>query len=299
MKLEQAISELFDTFARLNSSLEQFKKKSQLDHHLPVYLPQPQFDNSCAIKKREIAIMALSQLWHKDKQLNLPLSGFLSISPETAATVTTLNHHKKIFQQQIKVIRNLSKGHSTLKNHGKIVSLLEQLLSQAGLRTPSLRIALQQLHIERLNLQRCYCQLRLLPNQLESVSWTWAKQHSEIQQISVKEAQQIYQALPDDHRLKTNALLQLSTLPSSEKLAYKRDKKKQLRANICWQEASQIKRKAVTVSGILLSTDTTLPRFRWPDDNDHSRLSRMDQKISDQALIPGLHLYRYNHLKNP
>ncbi|NRB42548.1 MAG: hypothetical protein HRU20_29435 [Pseudomonadales bacterium] len=295
--LEVEIENLFQSFSLLQTHIDQFHLQARADDKLPIYLPNFQ---SCIKpeKQRLAAINALCQLRFDDKSDQLPETGLLCISEETAKTARLVNQEKHRFQQQIKTIRNHCLDHPTAKNHGKVAVLLEQLLAQGGLRNPSLQTALKTLNIQRLNLQRCYCQLRILPNALESLSWTWAKSHSEIQKLTHTQAMQLCQQLPDEHAAKQAALATLSMLAKNAPLAFKRKKQKQLRANICWRENQQIKRKAVTVSGVLLTTDTQLPRFRWPDENEHSRLSRMDQKIETAAIIPALHLYRYKDLPN-
>ena len=295
-QINQAVDGLCHKLATLEQAVHDFKAQAMADGDRPVYLPEPEFKALSATQQRQLAIESLCHLWHNDSQRPMPKTGLLSLSPASIAAAQQLNASKQAFKLHIKTMRQQFAQHKSIKNNGKLATLLDHLLAQAGLRDGPLKHAMQALNIQRLNLQRCYCQLRILPEHLESVSWTWANCHSEVQKISVGDAIDLCQALPDNHPTKPGALQILASMPVTEALAYKKDKNRQLRANISFYQNQLLQRKAVTVSGILLTGDDSLPRSRWPEESTQTRLTRLDQKIHSSALIPALHLYQYKAL---
>ena len=151
--------------------------------------------------------------------------------------------------------------------------------------------------ISRLDLLRCYAQIRVLPSPLESVSWTWAKTHSSIDPITVAQAITMAENLPKE-KTKAFALEMLACLKPTERLVLKKKLPNQLRANLVWREAGERKRKAVTISGIVVGQDAALPQYVWRDDPANSdqktqRLSRVDTTIEAEPYIKALGIHRY------
>ena len=293
--LELAIAELLLKTKALFRQRDLFYEAALVDIDRLVFLPE--YENQNLIKQRQLAVNALCQLWHEDKHQLLPQTGFLSCSVETLQLAIAFNNSKSAFQHQIKLIRQLTPKHKLQKQHGKTAYLIEQVLAEGGRRNDDLTKAFKTLGIARLDLQKCYKNIRILPAHLQSLSWTWAKTHTEIQKMSHKQAVEICKALDIDDPLRIKALAQLATINQSETLVYKRKKKPQLRANLVYTEQKLIKRKAITVSGVLLSSDLHTPRFRWPNSSEQTRLLRMDKIIEDEVFIHGLHLYRYKNLE--
>ena len=74
-----------------------------------------------------------------------------------------------------------------------------------------------------------------------------------------------------------------------------------VRKNVKIQNDNEIKRKAVTISGIALSQDSSLPKsWVWRDDPGaldpkapKDRLTRMDTKIESEPYVKALSLHLY------
>lgn len=285
------IKRLCNLFDQLQASKSHFQECSYKDD-LPVYLPEREGREINNASAKQAAIDSLCSLWFDDYSNDKILSGLLCCSKETISAAETFNQKKALFKQQIIKIRDNGNN-----NKGKISLLIEQIMSEAGRRNKPLVEALEAIRISRLDLTRCYTQLRVLPDNLDAVSWTWAQSHTESQQVTRNEAVELAKSLINksiDGQMKYEfAMNKLALLPESECLAYKRTKNKQLRANISWLEDDKLKRKAVTVSGVLLYESTSLPRLRWPDESKQTRLQRLDKTIEDDAYIESLRLFRY------
>ncbi len=295
-KFDNAINQLLIKTTYMFNQRDLFYECAMEDVQRPVFLPEMDMKNHSSHHQRQLAIASGCRLWFDEETSQYPKTGCLSSSNETIALAKAYNDSKTAFKEQIQLIRALGNEHKLNKHHAKSAYFIEQLLLAGGRRNETLIKSFKTLGIERLDLQKCYTKIRILPPKLESVSWTWAKSHSEIHQVSYGQVLDICKELAPDDPIRIRALSQLSKLSQNEKLAYKRQKKPQLRANITFTENNNIQRKAITVSGILLTSNETLPRFRWPNDNDQTRLNRIDRSIEDEVFIQGLHLYRYKKL---
>ncbi len=287
------VIQLLKRFDRLSQSCHEFSNSIKSDQGLPWILPT--FDGPEALARKQAA-QSLTQLWHPDAGNESLEAGLLCCSKTTLQLAEQLNQHKSQFQAIIMEIRKHGTGDKT-----RVDKLVERVLQKEGRRTDELSLALKQAGINRLDLLKCYAKIRVLPPNLRSISWTWAKTHSAIVSITHKEAVELAQNLTNPKAMHT-ALSLLSNIPSGEKLAMKKKLPNQLRANLVWLENEIPQRKAVTISGIVLSQDPKLPKFVWrenPDANENNveRLTRWDTQIDATVYIRALNIHRY--LKQP
>lgn len=285
------VADLLQTFEATQAACGDLARTVRADAALPLFLPNYGGD---AGTEREAAIRSMTQLWHLDPGASVVEAGLLCASAGTVAAAEALNRRKQQFQAAVQAIRAIGKNKDKLR----ITRLIERVLQEEGRRTEALQEALATARINRLDLLRCYAQLRILPPGLESISWTWAKTHSAIVQVRLDEAIEMAGHLANPATSAT-ALELLYRLPRDEKLAYKKHLPNQLRANLVWLEDDQRLRKAVTISGVVLCQAPTLPRYIWRDNPACSdtpsaaRLSRTDVGIESGAYVRALNLHRY------
>ncbi|MDH5572748.1 MAG: hypothetical protein OEY89_13360, partial [Gammaproteobacteria bacterium] len=271
------IEKLIHKYNVLIALNEQFKESLSSDHLLPVWLPEPYLQNS-----RELAIKALTRLWNHDAD-DYPLSGMICASNHTAMIAVKLNTAKKEFKDVISEIKKDAGQQKT-----RVSTLIERVLSEEKGRPEAIVKALKKAQIGRLNLLDCYKKIQILPSNLKSISWTWAKQHKEINRISRQDAVDMIESLNGTETREIVSKL-LDQHPEYEPLAYVKGINRQLRANLVWVEGNQIKRKPIVTSNIVVISDKTLPRkFKWANDDSPERLSRSDIEISSEPYIRAL-----------
>ncbi len=283
----EAVIDLMRAYDALQDSQAEFRSAILADKNLPCFLPGFHGDS---IQARSHAIPAMTRNFYLDENEEEQLAGLVCATADTVDAVARLNHVKDQFQQAVATVRELGGSKKTA-----IDKLVDRALHREGRRTEALERALSRLHLHRLDLLRCYAHIRVLPPKLESISWTWATRHSSIKLIELVEAEAMANALPVP-ATRSAVLHALSQLKPGEKLAMKKSLPNTLRANIVFWEEGIRKRKAINVSGILLSQDLNLPKHViWRDDPGESplRLERSDVAIQKLAYIPALNLYRY------
>jgi len=252
---------------------------------LPFLLPTYEGPDAQA---REAAWLSLTRLWFPAAG-ETPLSaGLLCASEETLDSARQYNDTKTAFFESVKALRELDQSSSA----PKLEQLLNKVLKKEGMREGKLELAIQRLGLSLLDLNHCYAKIRILPANLESISWTWATRNSRIEQITYKNAESMADALTNE-KSQSYARDQLGRLKPGEPLARKRMQPPQLRANLVFYKDGKRTRQLVPLSGIALSRDLTLPNSVWRDASSQERLSRNDAGIEQEAHIESLMLYRY------
>lgn len=293
----ELVLELLQKYEELEAANSRFADAVRADRDLPLLLPE-----CVGAPNRELAIKAMTRIWHLEPGESLPQAGVVCSSPATILIANELNEIKKKFKAAIISVRDELEG-----NTFRLDKCIERLLLQqddkdnARRRNKELQLALKRTKIDRLDLLRCYANVRVLPKDLISISWTWARTHSAIDPISRENA--ILQAEKlNDGEAKDVALTLLTALEPGQMLAYKKKLPNQLRANLLYHENGDVKRKAVTISGIALSQDSTLPKkWVWRDDPGEqdpkapmNRIPRSDSRIDLEPYIKALHLHLYS-----
>ena len=262
----------------------------------PIYVPQYSVDKDAQMSEpaREAALKSITQLFHTREGEFMAEAGVLCASPETVKVIEQLNVAKGKFKDAIKDIRLYQKDTDIAV--AKFDKLIRDEITEKGLRSNTLNDAMGTAGIRSLDLKRCYAQIRIMPKRLDVFSWTWAKTHSRIKKVSIKEAMAMARALTGD-RARDTAIDILSQCPSNETLVRKIGLPPQLRANYAYKEDDSIIRKSCPVSGIVIAQQVTLPRMFWREkpvktDDDSDRLPRIST-IENESFVTSLHLHRY------
>ncbi len=289
---ENHISDLLHSYNEMDSTRKalarSIRNEAPQEMFLPTYVGP-------ADEQGQAVIKSLIEIWNIDSKEVRINAGLLCASDNVIDRALALNEAKKCFQQAVAAIRALSPDSAKRSGIDKLA--LRALADQHG-RSKELKKALASARISRLNLTHCYRQIRVLPSKLESISWTWAKSHSDIKEVSMDQALELADTLLAEET-RQRAFEALNATANTDAIfAQKKDKSNQLRANIVFEEDGLRKRKSVTISGIVLCPSTTLPRCVWRDnpgllDIETDRLTRSDKRIESEPFIKELRLYRY------
>lgn len=286
----ELFTHLSDTYLALEKTRLHFIEAAKQDSSSPFFIP-PHPDNPSP--NRNDAIESTAILWNSDTNENRIKSGLLCVSNNTLQATEHFNTAKIAFKDAILRIRKAEKDTKTRFDH-----LVERIYERETERPEEIKLALKRLKISRLDLERCYSHIRILPPQLNSISWSWKRSNIDAHRMTRDKAIELAENLSN---LETRRVVIsiLSNISPKEELVQMRQTPNQLIANLVWKEIGQVKRKAVGISGVVLCQEKALPRYVWRedpgpiDDDNRSRLKRMDTTIEEEAFIHILRLHRY------
>lgn len=317
--LSEKVIDMGRSFAALKECCAELAGSLRGDTELQMFLPD--FDGDMR-EGRELAINAITRLWWPELDEPAIKYGFLCVSSKSANLALALNTAKTDFKGKIAVIKSQIKDDAKerklrLKTIGdndddkkeqedknRIDKLVDWALNREGSRTPELNRVLKNMHLNRLDILKCYAAIRVLPESTRSVSYTWAVTHSSASKITVEEARIMVKSLQDEN-LKKSIEPRLDRLDPREILVHKKKLPNQLRANITYMEDGEVKRSLKTVSGIMVCFCEQMPQVIWrkePSSEEiEARLHRIDSTIESKPLIRALDIYRYINpqLKEP
>ena len=296
MSSSALVEKLLASYNVLTASCDRFRHiVTHTDNNLPFILPDycgPLATSSDKQAARSIAVNAITQLWHLDEGEYLPSAGLLCVNAEALIEVEALNNAKSKFKQAILALRDTNKS-----NKSSVDKLIAQIIIAAPKRDELLIKALKRAQLSRLDLLRCYANIRVMPTNLRSISWTWARTHSTSKTLNVAHARKLGEAL-ETEALRSMVADLLSGYKEDDLLAYKKKLPNRLQANLVWKEDEQVRRKAVTISGIVLSPEKSLPKYIWRNNPDKeepplpsNRIRRIDAKIMPEPFIKALKLH--------
>ncbi len=296
---QQLIMDLYESYQVMSGACNILAAAVRSDgRDYPIYVPtfSDDAEENTSEQARDAALRSMTQLFHLRENEYLAEAGILCASAKTVYAVQALNKAKDDFKAAIKEIRLYKKKADVATS--KIDKLIADEMEERGVRTDALIEAMGTAGIRSLDLKRCYAKVRIMPEQLDVFSWTWATSHSRIMKITVKEAEAMARSLTDENKRET-ALDILSGCPRDEILVRKIALLPQLRANYAFKENDVIVRKSCPVSGIVIAQQKFMPRKLWreqPSTEDKedkpTRIKRLSS-IEKVAFVPSLHLHRY------
>lgn len=295
MSVVAVIKALHQAFSRLEEATAKAEVALWRDRALPVVLPE----HPVGAAQREVAIAELTRLRHRNDGDPHIRSGIVCASPATVDAIEALNLAKAAFKETVVAFRK-AQDNEKHSNH----LLLRRFLEQTNESIPvdewsDLEISFARLQWHRLDLLHCYANVRILPPDTHTVSWTWATVHSAQTVIKKERAIQLAMAL-DDPEKQAIALADLGKVRQNELIQFKR-LPPQLRMNVMHPGGKNGRSTAYTVSGILIQPNTRLPEYIWrpaPVPDTHKlrrRVKRSDAALSAEPCVPLLHLYLRNH----
>jgi len=210
----------------------------------------------------------------------LALSGVLCVESETLEQIDAINSLKARIKTQV----------VAFKKHGhQQRGFLERVApSDAGV----FEVFSQMPPGERIDWWRTYAQIRVLAPTIESVSFTWAKSHTQIIRYEYEQVLKTAEALKNE-QTRERVLSRLGQIGQSVPLLFRRKQAPQLRANLVFNDEGERVRSSTPVSGVLVVARERLPRVVYHAPRRDDRLERFDRKIADEPIIPELNIYTY------
>lgn len=277
----ELINELSIAYEEMAKQCHQFKKCSMLDQEMGYECYIPTFDPDERARQspeaRNAAVQASIGLTISEVKTAPEIcTGLLCASPQTVQTVEAMNEAKAAFKAVVLDIRQL---------HAKKISA-----ARDGL----LQMAMKSAGVGTLDLRECYRQIRIMPTQLNSFSWTWATSHSRMQRVTVEEALKMADNLRDEQAVQIVKDLLNNNCTRGEYLVRRVKQPNQMRANYAFVDNEEVVRKSCPVSGVVIAQQKHLPRLFWRPDPGKKRDSLARESIIEaEPLVKALDLYRY------
>lgn len=297
--LIRELSEAFETILVTGANLHDSIMKDH-DSGYPVLIPtfgDSESDHR-SYNARLAAMQSLTRLTICRDETSLRAAGIVCGSDTTVDAATTYNCAKQRFKKTVMAIRDFQSQDNAPAS--RISRLIKTEITEKGYRSTELRDAMRTARIADLDLKRCYAQIRIMPPQLEMISWTWTTKHSRIIRLSFDEAIKLAAELPNPKTAEIAASLIQAYCDPGQPLARKVPLPNQLRANYAWIENGEVLRGSAPISGVVIAQQSTLPRTLWrPDpgssgENTPVRLSRKSS-LEKNPVVQALQLYRYVH----
>ncbi len=278
------VDALSSAYVEVTDKILQVEKQILKDGKARLPLSIPDNDHLAEHSARAAAIHSISRV---RRDPSLIQSGLLCASKETVAAIEQLNLAKDRFKATVQSVKGGVKKTSKALQH--------MIQANAKLtRDKRLASALKAMGALSFDLRTCYAHVRVLPANTQSVSWTWAMKHKRIVKFTVPEAFELVSRMADDNA-RLAAEIQLKQLSASGILIQEIDMPPQLKANIKYLDVSeQLIKKSITVSGVLIAPQETLPVTLWRDQPKVQGIRIGRPKLREaEVFIPTLGLYRY------
>ena len=288
----EKITALSDRYRDLEEAIQRVQTAIERDAmHCARFIPTfgTTQDQHTSIDALKAASHSLTRLY-LEREAECPTQyGLICASPNTIEHIEALNLAKSTFKKVILEIRAVKKSRDAAS--ASIQKLIEQEVTDKGFRTPQLTEAMHNRRLTGLDLKRCYAKIRVLPPDLEMLSWTWATNHYRSQKLTREKAIALAEKLPTTSR--QTALDKLKQAGSNEEFVRKVPLPNQLRCNYATLDGE---RASTPVSGVLIAQQSSLPlRMKWRDDPGEQEAQQVARRTSlePKMYIKALRLYRY------
>ncbi|CAH0990338.1 hypothetical protein SIN8267_00430 [Sinobacterium norvegicum] len=229
---------------------------------------------------------AYSDYWYTgdgDGRKTKNYHGLYLADDRTVACAIDVNAMKSSFKHAVQQIQKEDK---------------QQWLLEYGMINNRYREQLTTAQLSRLNLKQTYRHIPILNTSPAKIGFSWYTQGKSITRVSKQQAYDRLAKFGDSSHIRIQQQ-KLATLNDYEKLAIVQKQAPLVRANIVYQQGTEIIRKATNSSLPFIIADThhgRLPEFNQINElppQTHTRLRRSDSKISDDVFLPSIRAYRY------
>lgn len=277
------INRLAKAANHLESLCLALKNAAVEDKNLPFFLPP----STPGEGSRAHAMLSLTRVWVKEANEVDVIGGLLCISERTAALIPPINEAKLALKEQITAIKDVD-----MKN----MSMKDALMRKFGVkeRGEALTSELKRNGLERIDLQKCYSRIRILPSPLITLSWTWARKHTQVTSIDLKTAEALIRRSikdPDEYAM---AIAVLHRNASNARILRKRLNPPQLRcAFVHIENRKQVRSQEYAGSPLLVVQDHLPKALKWrehPGDAEseyvpHSDVNNVAVKINSRTAL--------------
>jgi len=269
VRLKRANSDIISVAGQLRESILQ-------DHDdYPVYAPTfsaDELERQSKLARIAVADAVRDIFFTKKEDVAIP-SAFLCASPTTLSLVSELNAAKLRLKAAVAAI----KDGSAFQN-------------SRGFRTEDLRQAMRLNAVGAVDLKRVYAQLKILPPDVQRLSWTWARNHTACVRLSREKVEDRVEKLEmEDPSAASAARIALSHIDDTD-FQLRKPLPDQLRINFTYQDSGVIHRSSGPVSGVLFAGQRSLPLLKWKDQPENESVG--SQGRAREPLIGALNIYQ-------
>lgn len=279
-----AVSGLYNAFQDLTRSNLVVREMIN-NSPLPVWLP-PHY-TGCPSPTQTCSTL-LTELWNLDpheqvERSTYPPSGLICASPQLIVAIQDLNSAKNRFKATIKGIRTSKKKFNF---EGKLKE------------DPEFKEVMYKKGLSRIDLMACYRQIRVLPPNVQAVSWSWALQAASVEKIRVSDL--IDRLCSGTYGQDDYMLNSLANMNPNDFIVERKKKSPQLKVNIKIvgnEDSDSDGWFSSACSGVMVIQEHALPNpagIIWRDEKDSvKRGSRCKSVFEDDPFIRDTKLYLY------
>ncbi len=229
----------------------------------------------------------MTRLFHKNVgDAEVPRSGVLCIDESLVPDIQKLTDAKADFKKNVQALRGPTKKYN---------NDVEEALAKDKEFVDEMRRA----GLSRLDLTACYRTIRVLPNNVHSLRWSWGTTHRGVHMVEVRELKDRLKDDPSD--IADMVLKAIQGMKDKECVAEIKKKNPRLMANIVLTDGE---RDQVACSGVMVMPCKKLPPvMAWrdlPGDDDRKIKNRpKDKSIEDTPIYEKSPFYFYLPGKMP
>ena len=256
----------------------------------PLWLPITEQEALIGLTPLQKALNFYQDFWYQngqDGRETRSCFGLISANELQIKQAISINEHKEIFKQQVKLIQ---------KNNKQIWN---EFRGQLAKRHDDLRNSLHLSGLTRLHLKQTWRAIPVIERTPSRVGFNWYNSGRSIQKITVEQAQQALLNLDQSGDHIQSQLSTLSHLASHTPLAKVQNLAPTMRANIFYEDNALPSRQAMNISlPILFKADekNKLPPHNEPEliaPLTRKRAVRSDRRIEDEPFLPSIRVHRY------
>ena len=291
--IEDLVKSLNETF-KIGENIREIAL-SEMDQY-PVFAPTygDSDEDYKSNQARLAAIESLTRIFRPLKNESPLQAGILCASDTLTNKIHDFNDAKSRF---IFLCSKAQRVHSvSLKvNNGRFISktIRKGISDNIGdIPTPSKLEA--DILCKQIDLLACRSKIRVMPRNVDSLSWTWASKHTSMHKITKAEALELALKQPEPNR---ESIYRTIDDCSDEHFVKIKPIKEQLRANYAFTVNNLRKWTSTSISGVVISPQTELPRVLWrkPPSQRQTKSPRLqrERSIHTDPFIKEISLYRY------
>jgi len=282
------ISDLTTEFDQLVKRLEKLRTVL-LQEQPALWIPLNTIEQQATTQRQFLADL-ICDLWYRDGQDGRETRsrhGLVMANADLCEHIKDINQQKDRFRQAVQQARA-----------ELITDDWQQHYTQLGQRHASLRESLTFAGLKRVHLKQCFRHIPLLESCPKKVGFSWYVNGRSIKKISVAQAQEMLLELGEEKSHIQVQLKKLAHLSEHLQLAQIQTLAPVVRANLVFDPASAIKRKAMNLALPLFipGEGAQLPVFNEISSEPpvgRTRQQRGDQKISAEPFLPSLRIHTY------
>ncbi len=291
--IEDLVKSLNETF-KIGENIREIAL-SEMDKY-PVFAPTygDSDEDHKSNQARLAAIESLTRIFRPLKNESPLQAGILCASDTLTNKIHDFNDAKSKF---IFLCSKAHRVHSiSLKgNNGRFISkILKNGISDEISRIPKSSNLSADILCKKIDLLACRTKIRVMPESVDTISWTWSANHKSMHKITKSHALKLALQEPETHR---DSIRKIIYKCPDEHFVKIKHIKEQLRANYASTDNNHRKWRSMSISGVVIVPKDQLPRVLWriPPSQRSKQSPRLQRESSiySDPFIKEINLYRY------